>query len=78
MAKHKVLSSKAKASSRKFSTEILARYKAKIHVPFLLLRILSLNINILTYINFSDIQNCSQYGRIIVKSTYVQIFFFHT
>lgn len=56
--KHKVLSSKAKARSRNFQLQNLQDTKLKCICSFSQLWIPSLNINILTYINFSDIQNC--------------------
>lgn len=48
----------AKASSRNFQLQNLQDTKLKFICSFSQLWILSLNINILTYINFSDIQNC--------------------
>lgn len=49
---------KAKASSRNFQLQNLQDTKLKFICSFSQLWIPSLNINILTYINFSDIQNC--------------------
>lgn len=49
---------KAKASLRNFQLQNLQDTKLKFICSFSQLWIPSLNINILTYINFSDIQNC--------------------